>query len=79
MNVVVAPGAMLAGSVGPEAIANPAPLTDSVETDMAEIVVSGLEIEKLSVFAPVVTPDTVCPKLMGVAGCAVSRTPVESV
>ena len=77
VNAALVPGAMLSGSDAAPVSENPVPDTDNAETVTAEMVVCGLVMLNVNEFA-VVPPAMLCPRLMGVAGWAVSRTPVES-
>lgn len=77
LKVELLPGAMLNGSEGAELIENPVPETERAVIGTAEMVVLGLLMLKVNEFDPV-PPAMLWPRLIGVAGCAVSLTPVES-
>ena len=69
---------MLAGRVGALVIEKPAPDAVMEGKLTSEMVICGLLTVNVRV-PELLPPAIILPKLIAVAGCAVSRTPVESV
>ena len=79
VNPTLLPGAMLAGMAGAPEREKPAPVTVTAGTLTAEIVVCGLLTVNINLLDELLLPAIKLPKLIAVNGCAVKRTPVESV